>query len=105
MSNHVCKYKIVYDGNDSFTYEENIYCKYEGVWDGQLWVNENGTPVDFRCLTDSHAEVKAMCIAGIPTKDKFFYWEQIKEFDIPEAVAKAFNYKYPQHIKDWTMDY
>ena len=92
MSSHVSKYKIVSDGNDGLTYEEYIYCKYEGVWDGQLWVNEDGTPVDFGCLTDSAAKVKSMCIAGIPVDDKYFYWEEVKEFEMPEAVAEAFNY-------------
>lgn len=98
MSSTICKYRIIYDGNDGFTYEDDIYCKYEGVWDGQLWVDEYGTPVNFGCLTDSHAEVMAMCIAGIPTKDKFFYWEEVREFEIPKAVANAFNYEYPQKI-------
>ena len=82
------------------TYQEDIYCKYEGVWDGQMWVNEDGTPVNFRCLTDSHAEVMAKCIAGIPTEDDYFYWKEIKEFDIPKEVAKAFNYVYPQKCKN-----
>ena len=93
MSSYVYKYKIVYDGNDGMTYDENIYCKYEGVWDGQLWANEDGTPVDFRCLTDSAAKVKSMCIAGIPTDDKYFYWKEIEEFELPDAVAEAFDYK------------
>lgn len=79
---------------------KSIYCKYEGVWNGQLWVNEDGTPVDFGCVTDSEAMVKSMCIAGIPTEREYEYWEEIKEFDIPEAVAKAYNYKYPQHINN-----
>jgi len=90
MSSYVEKYRIHYDGNDSNTYQKDIYCKYEGVWDGQLWVNEDGSPVNFGCVTDSHAKVKAMCIAGIPTEDRFFYWEEIKEFELPEAVAKVF---------------
>lgn len=99
MSSNVRKYHIRYDGNDGFTYKENIYCKYENVWDGQLWCNEDGTPVDFRCLSDNHAFVKACCIANIPIDDKYSYWKEIKEFEIPELVAKAFNYKYPQIIK------
>ena len=100
MSNYVRKYRIVYDGNDGMTYDQDIYCKYEGVWNGQMWVNEDGTPVDFRCLTDSHAEVMAKCIAGISTEDDYFYWKEIKEFDIPKAVANAFNYVYPQKCKN-----
>lgn len=94
MSSYVKKYRIRYDGNDSMTYTEDIYCKYENVCDCQLWANEDGTPVDFRCCTDSHALVKAMCIAGIPTEDKYFYWKEVECFELPEAVAKVFNYKY-----------
>lgn len=92
MSSSVHKYKVVFDGNDGMTYEKNIYCKYENVWDGQLWRNEDGTPVDFRILTDSEAEVTAMCIAHIPTNDKYFYWEEVKDFVLPDVVAKEFNY-------------
>ena len=90
MSNFVNKYKIVYDGNDGMTYEKFIYCKFENVWDSQLWRNENGTPVDFECVTDSEACVTAMCIANIPTEDKYFYWTKVEEFVLPEAVRKEF---------------
>ena len=90
MSSFVNKYKIVYDGNDGMTYEKFIYCKFENVWDGQLWRNEDGTPVDFGCVTDSEACVTAMCIANIPTEDKYFYWAKVKEFVLPEAVRKEF---------------
>lgn len=90
MSSLVKKYKIVYDGNDGMTYEKFIYCKFENVWDGQLWRNEDGTPVDFRCVTDSEAYVTAMCIANIPTEDKYFYWTKIEEFVLPETVRKEF---------------
>lgn len=92
MSSYICKYRIHYDGNDSMIYSEDIYCKYEGVCDMQLWVDEHGYPVNFGCVTDSHAEVKAKCIAGIPIDDKYCYWEEIKKFEIPEAVANAFKY-------------
>ena len=95
MSSYVKKYKIHYDGNDGRSYDEYIYCKFEGVWDGQLWVNEDGTPVDFGCVTDSQAFVKAMCIAGLEINNSYEYWKEIDEFDLPEAVAEAFNYKYP----------
>lgn len=95
MSNNVRKYCIHYDGNDGMTYSDNIYCKFEHTGDTQNWLNEDGTPVDFQYVTDSHAFVKACCIANIYTNDKYFYWYEIKEFDIPEAVAKAFNYVYP----------
>lgn len=92
MSNIICKYKIKYDGNDGRTYEENIYCRYEGVWNGQLWRNEDGTPLDFSCVTDSKADVMAHCIAGIPTNNKYFYWKEIKEFELPECVAESFEF-------------
>jgi len=90
MSSFVNKYKIVYDGNDGMTYEKSIYCKFENVWDGQLWRNEDGTPVDFRCVTDSEAYVTAMCIANILIEDKYFYWTKVEEFVLPEAVRKEF---------------
>ena len=54
MSSYVKKFVINYDGNDGFTYSKKIYCQFENVWDGQLWRNEDGTPVDFKCLTYSH---------------------------------------------------
>ena len=53
MSSYVKKFVINYDGNDGFTYSKKIYCQFENVWDGQLWRNEDGTPVDFKCVTDS----------------------------------------------------
>lgn len=90
MSSYVKKYKIVYDGNDGYTYEKSIYAKFENVWDGQLWANEDGTPVDFRCVTDSEAAVMSMCIANIPTNDKYFYWEEVKDFVLPDEVEKVF---------------
>ena len=90
MSNCVHKYRIVYDGNDSLTCEKFIFCKFENVWDGQLWRNEDGTPVDFRCVTDSEALVTSMCIANIPTNDKYFYWERINDFILPDVVRKEF---------------
>lgn len=93
MSSYVEKYRIHYDGNDGNSYDEYIYCKHEGVWNGQSWVNEDGTPVDFFYVTDSHAYVKAMCIAGILTNNKYEYWEQIEEFNLPEKVSQVFNYK------------
>ena len=93
MSSYVKKYSVIYDGNDGTTCQKEIYCKFENVWDGQLWVNEDGSPLDFRCVTDSEALVTAMCIANIPTKDKYFYWAEVKEFEMPDVVRKAFNYK------------
>ena len=93
MSSYINKYRLIYDGNDGMTYEKFIYCKFENVWDGQLWRNEDGTPLDFRCVTDSEALVTAMCIANIPTNDKYFYWEKIENFEIPPTVKKEFNYE------------
>lgn len=90
MSSYVKKYKIVYDGNDGYTYEKNIYAKFENVWDGQFWANEDGTPVNFGCVTDSGAMVMSMCIANIPTNDKYFYWEEVKDFVLPDEVEKVF---------------
>lgn len=99
MSSIVCKYYIVYDSNNGMTYDKYIYCKQENVSDMQMWVNEDGTPVDFAFCSDCEALVTAYCIANILTNNKHYYWKAIKEFDLPEAVAKAFNYVYPLHIK------
>ena len=101
MSSNVRKYKIRYDGNDGITYSNHIYCKYEHVCDVQEWCNEDGSSVDFDCVTDSQAYITACCIAGIEVIDKYHYWEEILEFDIPEIVAKVFNYKYPQKITQY----
>jgi hypothetical protein len=93
MSSCINKYKIKYDGNNGHSYIEYLYCKYENVWNGQLWCLENGSSLNFDCVTDSQAYVRACCIAGIPTNNKYDYWEQIEEFTLPEIVAKIFNYK------------
>ena len=93
MSSYVNKYKVKYDGNDGYSYIEYLYCKYEDVWNGQLWCLENGSSLNFDCVTDSQAYVRACCIAGIPTNNRYDYWEQIEKFTLPEAVAKLFNYK------------
>jgi len=90
MSSYVNKYRILYDGNDGMTYEKFIYCKFENVWDGELWRNEDGTPVNFKCVTDSEALVTAMCIANIPTNDKYFYWEKINDFELSPILKKEF---------------
>lgn len=95
MSSNVRKYIIRYDGNDGLIYRKSIYCKYEHVWDGQKWCNEDGSSLNFDCVTDSEAFVTACCIAGFDTEDKYCNWEEINEFDIPEPVAKVFNYVYP----------
>ena len=93
MSNTISKYLIVYDGNDGRTYKKNIYCRYEGVWNGQLWRNEDGTPLDFDCVTDSLADVMSHCIAGIPMDNKYFYWKEIKDFELPKCVEESFDLK------------
>ena len=90
MSSYIKKYKVVYDGNDGFTYDKQIYCQFENVWDGERWCNEDGTAVDFSCVTDSEAKVTAMCIANISTNDKYFYWKEIDDFELPDAVAEFF---------------
>ena len=100
MSSQVYKYKIRYDGNDGNSYDEYLYCKYEGVWNGQMWCLEDGSSVNFNWVTDSQAYVRACCIAGISLEDKYSYWREIKEFELPEVIAKIFNYKFPQHIKN-----
>jgi hypothetical protein len=100
MSSQIYKYKIRYDGNDGHSYDEYLYCKYESVWNGECWYRENGTPVDFSCVTDNQAYVTACCIAGIPIENNYYYWKEIKEFELPEVIAKQFNYRFPQHIKN-----
>lgn len=92
MSSFVNKYKITFDGKCGYTCEKDIYCKFENTWDGQLWRNSDGTPVDFKCLTDSEALVTAMCIANIPTNNKYYYWEKIENFELPKEVAEEFDY-------------
>lgn len=90
MSSTIKKYVIHYDGNDGNTYSRNIYARYENVWDGQLWAEENGSPVTFELVTDSEADVLSKCIAGIPTNSEYFYWEEVDDFELPEAVEKVF---------------
>ena len=93
MSSYVKKYAVHYDGNDGFTHTKYIYCKFENVWDGQLWRNEDGTALDFGCVTDSEALVTSHCIANIPTGDKYFYWEEVHDFKMPAAVAGELGHK------------
>ena len=57
MSSNVRKYLICYDGNDGMSYNKYIYCKYENVWDGQNWCNEDGSSLNFDCVTDCNAFV------------------------------------------------
>ena len=93
MSSSVHKYRIRYDGNDGMIYEEFLYCKHEHVCDCQKWCDEDGSSVNFDCVTDNHAFVKACCIAGINIEDKYFFWEEIKSFTLPKTVARVFGYK------------
>lgn len=90
MSSYVEKYIVHYDANDSTTCNRELYVKYDGVWDGQLWLFADGTPVNFGCITDNGAEVIAKCILGIPTNDKYFFWEKVNNFNIPDAVNNVF---------------
>lgn len=105
MSDYVNKYVVVYDGNDGCTYQKDIYCKFENVWDGQLWANSDGTPLDFRCCTDSEAYVTAMCIANIPTNDKYFYWKKVDDFEMPESVKNTFYPPKSETSSNKTTDY
>ena len=90
MSSDVEKYRIHYDQNDGMTGHIDVYCKYENTCDFQLWLYDNGRPVEFGCCTDSFVHVMASCMLGKEVDDKFFYWEEIKDFDLPEAVKKVF---------------
>lgn len=91
MSSCIRAYKIVFDGNDGQSYEEVIYCKYNNTCDVQRWLDAAGRPVDFNYVTDSKAEVLAKCILGILTDNKYYYWEELTDFKLPEAVDREFN--------------
>lgn len=91
MSSYIRSYKIVFDGNDGQSYEEVVYCKYNNTCDIQRWLDAAGRPVDFDYVTDSKAEVLAKCILGIPTDNKYYYWEELTDFKLPEAVDREFN--------------
>ena len=91
MSSCIRAYKIVFDGNDGQSYEEVVYCKYNNSCDTQRWLDAAGRPVDFDYVTDSKAEVLAKCILGIPTDNKYYYWEELTDFKLLEAVNKEFN--------------
>lgn len=91
MSSYIRSYKIVFDGNDGQSYEEVVYCKYNNSCDTQRWLDAAGRPVDFDYVTDSKAEVLAKCILGIPTGNKYYYWEELTDFKLPEAVDREFN--------------
>lgn len=89
MSSIIRKYKIHYDGNDGYTYDRDLYCKYNNSLDIQQWRYSNGTSVDFELMTDSQAKVTACCIAQIPANDENFYWEQVDD-DISNIVKNSF---------------
>jgi len=91
MSSCIRAYKIIFDGNDGQSYEEVVYCKYNNTCDIQRWLDAAGRPVDFDYVTDSKAEVLAKCILGILTDNKYYYWEELTDFKLPEAVNKEFN--------------
>lgn len=91
MSSCIRAYKIVFDGNDGQSYEEVVYCKYNNTCDVQRWLDAAGRPVDFDYVTDSKAEVLAKCILGILTDNKYYYWEELTDFKLPEAVDEEFN--------------
>lgn len=91
MSSCIRAYKIVFDGNDGQSYEEVVFCKYNNTCDVQRWLDVAGRPVDFDYVTDSKAEVLAKCILGIPTGNKYYYWEELTDFKLPEAVDREFN--------------
>jgi hypothetical protein len=84
-------YKIVFDGNDGQSYEEVVYCKYNNSCDTQQWLDSGGRPVDFDYVTDSKVDVLAKCILGIPTNNKYYYWQELDDFKLPEAVDREFN--------------
>ena len=90
MSSYIRAYKIVFDGNDGQSYEEVVYCKYNNTCDIQRWLDAAGRPVDFDYVTDSKAEVLAKCILGIPTDNKYYYWEELTDFKLPKEVDKEF---------------
>ena len=46
-----------------------------------------------------------MCIADLEVNNSYEYWKEINEFDLPEAVAKVFNYEYPQLIKNYSCGF
>lgn len=92
MSSSVHKYHICYEDDCGFCGGEYIYCKFEHVGDTQSWCTAGGTSLNFDCLTDNHAFVLACCIAGYNTGDKDFDWKEIKDFTLPDEVAKFFGY-------------
>ncbi len=91
MSHYIKKYNITFDSNMGFTCHKSIYCYYDNCCDFQKWCNEDGTPLDFGCVTDDEAMVTAKCIAGIPTNDKFSYWEEDEIKELHQEVVEFFN--------------
>ena len=91
MSSYIRKYIVHYDSNDGDTCKVELFVKYNCTCDIQQWVYNDGTPLDFGCITDSGASVIAKCILHIPTNDKFFYWKEVEgAYELPEAVKNYF---------------
>ena len=86
MSTCVKAFKIVYDGNDGRTCD----CKYNNTNDTQRWLDSGGRPVDFDYVTDSKVDVLAKCILGIPTDNKYYYWQELDDFKLPREVDEEF---------------
>jgi hypothetical protein len=90
MSSCIKAFKIIYDSNDGRTYEEVVYCKYNNTNDIQRWLDSGGRPVDFNYVTDSKVDVLAKCILGIPTDNKYYYWQELEDFELPREVDEEF---------------
>ena len=90
MSSSIKAFKIIYDGNDGRTYEEVVYCKYNNTNDTQRWLDSSGRPVDFDYVTDSKVDVLAKCILGIPTDNKYYYWQELDDFKLPREIVEEF---------------
>ena len=90
MSSCIRAYKIVFDGNDGQSYEEVVYCKYNNSCDTQRWLDAAGRPVDFNYVTDSKVDVLAKCILGIPTDNKYYYWQELDDFKLPREIVEEF---------------
>jgi hypothetical protein len=41
-------------------------------------------------VTDSKVDVLAKCILGIPTDNKYYYWQELDDFKLPREVDEEF---------------
>jgi hypothetical protein len=41
-------------------------------------------------VTDSKVDVLAKCILDIPTNNKYYYWEELSDFELPREVDEEF---------------